>query len=64
MAELARVVSDAAGQPVTYHDMPVEQYTRVLVGAGLPEPVAAMFADGDRGVAQGELFVDSPTSSS
>ncbi len=60
MAELARVVSDAAGQPVTYHDMPVEQYTLVLVGAGLPEPVAAMFADGDRGVAQGELLVDSP----
>jgi NAD(P)H dehydrogenase (quinone) len=58
MAGLAQVVSDAAGQPVTYTDMPVEQYTQVLVGAGLPEPVAAVFADGDRGVADGELFVD------
>ena len=58
MTELAQVVSDAAGQQVTYTDMPVEQYTQVLVGAGLPEPVAAVFADGDRGVAQGELEVD------
>ncbi len=58
MVELAQVVSDAAGQQVTYHDMPVEQYTQVLIGAGLPEPVAAVFADGDRGVADGELFVD------
>jgi NAD(P)H dehydrogenase (quinone) len=58
MTELAQVVSDAAGQQVTYADMPVEQYTQVLVGAGLPEPVAAVFADGDRGVAHGELHVD------
>lgn len=30
----------------------------MLVGAGLPEPVAAVFADGDRGVAHGDLLVD------
>ena len=58
MSELARVVSDAAGTQVGYQDMPVEQYTQVLVGAGLPEPVAAVFADGDRGVRDGELQVD------
>jgi NAD(P)H dehydrogenase (quinone) len=58
MHEVAQVVSDAAGIPVSYHDMPVEQYTQVLVGAGLPEPVAAVFADGDRGVRDGELEVD------
>jgi NAD(P)H dehydrogenase (quinone) len=58
MSELAQVVSEAAGTPVSYTDMPVEHYTQVLVGAGLPEPVAAVFADGDRGVRDGELEVD------
>ena len=58
MTELAEVVSEAGGQSVTYTDLPVEQYTKVLVGAGLPEPVAAMIADGDRGIAGGELHVD------
>ena len=58
MTELAQVVSEAAGKPVVYTDMPVEQYTQVLVGAGLLEPVAAVFADGDRGIADGQLLVD------
>ena len=58
MAELAATVSSATGQDVTYTDLPVEQYAQVLVGAGLPEQVAAAFADGDRGVADGELYVE------
>ena len=58
MPELARVVSEVTGQSVPYTDLPVEQYTQVLVGAGFPEPVAAVYADGDRGVANGELYVD------
>jgi NAD(P)H dehydrogenase (quinone) len=58
MAELAEVVSTATGRTVAYTDLPVEQYTQVLVAAGLPEPVAAVFADGNRGAAAGELLVD------
>ena len=58
MADLANVVSEVSGKTVGYTDMSVEQYTQVLVGAGLPEPVAVVFADGDRGAAAGELFVD------
>ena len=58
MAELAEVVSTATGRTVTYTDLPVEPYAQVLVAAGLPEPVAAVFADGDRGAAAGELLVD------
>jgi NAD(P)H dehydrogenase (quinone) len=58
MPELATAVSTATGEDVTYTDVPVEQYTQILVGAGLPEPVAAVFADGDRGVADGELHVE------
>lgn len=58
MLQLAAAVSAATGQDVTYTDVPVAQYTRILVGAGLPEPVAAVYADGDRGVADGELYVE------
>jgi NAD(P)H dehydrogenase (quinone) len=58
MAELAEVMSAATGRTVTYTDLPVEQYRAVLVGAGLPEAMAAMVADGDRGVAAGELLVE------
>ena len=58
MTQLAQVVSSATGRTVTYTDLPVEQYQRVLVAAGLPEPAAAVFADGDRGVAAGELLVE------
>jgi NAD(P)H dehydrogenase (quinone) len=58
MAELAAAVSAAAGRTVSYTDLPVEQFTAVLVGAGLPEAAAAVFADGDRGMAQGELLAE------
>ena len=58
MTQLAHVISEATGQPITYTDLSVEQYIQVLVAAGLPEPVAAVFADGDRGVATGELYVE------
>ena len=58
LTELAQVVSQESGRTVTYTDLPVEQYTQVLVGAGLPEPVAAVYADGDRGAAAGELLVE------
>jgi NAD(P)H dehydrogenase (quinone) len=58
MAELAAEVSRQSGRQVNYTDLPVEQCTEVLVGAGLPEPFAAILADGDRGLAQGELYVE------
>lgn len=58
MTELAALETEVTGRPVAYTDLPVEQYAQVLVGAGLPEPVAAVYADGDRGLAAGELLVD------
>ncbi|MGY1760214.1 hypothetical protein ACI79G_02395 [Geodermatophilus sp. SYSU D00779] len=58
MTELAQVVPAVTGRTVTYTDLPVEQYQQVLAAAGLPEPVAAVLADGDRGVAAGELLVE------
>ena len=59
LAEVAAEISAQAGRPVSYHDLPVEEYTRLLVGAGLPEPAAATIADADRGLAHGDLYVNS-----
>jgi NAD(P)H dehydrogenase (quinone) len=60
LAELAAEISAQTGRDISYHDLPAEQYAQVLTGAGLPEAVAAIVADSDRGLARGELFVDSP----
>jgi NAD(P)H dehydrogenase (quinone) len=54
-ADLAAAVTAAAGKPVSYQDLPAEQHRQILLGAGLPEPVAAMLVDADRGIADGEL---------
>lgn len=57
LAELARTVAEATGRPVDYRDLPVGDYTQALVGAGLPEPYAAILADSDLGIARGDLLV-------
>ncbi|MEO3933100.1 SDR family oxidoreductase [Micrococcaceae bacterium Sec7.4] len=59
LTELAAEVSAATGRPVQYRDLPEEQYTGMLVGAGLPEGYAAILADSDLGIARGELLVTS-----
>jgi NAD(P)H dehydrogenase (quinone) len=59
MGELAEEISRASGRQVTYQDLPVDEYTQVLVKAGLPEPYAAALADSDRGIARGDLLVTS-----
>jgi len=59
LTELAAEISAQTGQDISYHDLPAEQYAQVLTGAGLPEAVAAIVADSDRGLARGELFVGS-----
>ena len=58
MAELAAELSRQSGRSVAYTDLPVEKYVEVLVGAGLPEAYAEVLADGDRGAAEGELYVE------
>lgn len=52
-------MSKATGREVTYHDLPPDEYTQALVGAGVPEPYAAALADSDLGVARGDLLVTS-----
>nr|WP_221380876.1 SDR family oxidoreductase [Actinoplanes polyasparticus] len=57
MAELAAEISRQSGKPVTYTDLGEEKYREMLVGVGLPEEAAAVYADADRAAAQGALFV-------
>ena len=58
LAELAAEIGAQAGQPVGYLDLPEDEYARLLAGAGLPEAAAVTLADADRGLARGDLFVD------
>lgn len=58
LSELASAVSAATGREVVYNDVPAAALTEVLVGAGLPEPYAAILADGDEGLSRGELYVE------
>ncbi|WP_182901132.1 SDR family oxidoreductase [Microbispora sp. H10830] len=55
MPELAAVVSEVSGTPVEYRDLPVAEYARALEANGLPEPVAALFAQVDADIADGWL---------
>lgn len=58
LEDLAREVSAATGHNVTYQDLPEEDFARLLVGAGVPEPFAQILADSDRGIARDELLVE------
>ncbi len=57
LGELAATVGDVLATTVSYTDVPAEELTKVLVGAGLPEPYAAVLADADLGLKRGDLFV-------
>ncbi|MEU2612553.1 SDR family oxidoreductase [Micromonospora sp. NPDC007271] len=57
MTELAAEVSRQSGNTVSYLDLPVDKLAELLVATGVPEGYAAVLADGDRGLAQGELAV-------
>jgi len=61
LAELSAEVTRRAGRSVVYRDLPEQEYRRILVGAGLPEPLAALLADSDVGASRGALFDDSGT---
>ncbi|MEV4295595.1 SDR family oxidoreductase [Microbispora rosea] len=55
MPDLAAVVSELSGRPVEYRDLPVAEYAKALEANGLPEPVAALFAQVDADIADGWL---------
>ncbi|WCN07417.1 SDR family oxidoreductase [Marinomonas mediterranea] len=59
LTEYAQYVSELSGKAVIYQDLPAEEYTKVLVGVGLPEGFAAVLADSDVGTSNGALYSDS-----
>lgn len=59
MSGLAAEISRQSGQGVTYTDLPADEYTRTLVGFGLPEGAATVFADASAAIGRGDLFTDS-----
>ena len=61
LTEFAAEVARKSGKSIAYKDMPEEEYRKVLLDAGLPEPLAALLADSDTGASKGALFDDSHT---
>lgn len=57
MAEVAEAVGDWAGKPITYRDLPVEEFRALLIQRGMPELVAEMFADTQLAMARDESLV-------
>lgn len=58
LAELAAEVSRLSGKAVRYQDLSPADYKAALLGAGLPEGLAALLSDSDAGASQGALFDD------
>lgn len=58
-ADLAQILSELTGRAVTYVPVDVDAIVAGMVGAGLPEPVARVYAGFDTTIAQGSLAVAS-----
>jgi NAD(P)H dehydrogenase (quinone) len=58
LTDLAATITAVTGREVGYTNLSEDRFRDLLVGAGLPAPAATAFADADRGIAAGELFVD------
>ncbi|MHA5050150.1 SDR family oxidoreductase [Streptomyces sp. SD15] len=58
-AEYAAEVAKQSGKEIAYSPVPLDVYTGILTGAGLPEPVAAILAGVDVSIAEDQLVVTS-----
>ena len=56
LAQFAAEISRQSGKTIPYVDMSEAKFRAALIGAGLPEPVAALLADSDAAAANGALF--------
>ena len=56
LSELAQEISNQSGKNVVYKNLSQNEYKEVLLGAGLPEPLARLLAESDNGAAQDGLF--------
>jgi NAD(P)H dehydrogenase (quinone) len=58
LTQLAAEAAHRSGKALVYKNLSLADYKAVLIGAGLPEAIAALFADFDAGAAQGALAED------
>jgi NAD(P)H dehydrogenase (quinone) len=54
-ASLAAELSRQTGKAIAYNDLPPDAFKEALIGAGLPEPFAAVLVDADVQTAKGAL---------
>jgi NAD(P)H dehydrogenase (quinone) len=59
LAELTAELTKQSGKTVVYQNLPEADFKAALLGAGLPEGLAAMLANSDVGASKGGLFDDS-----
>ncbi|MDU6924604.1 SDR family oxidoreductase [Franconibacter helveticus 513] len=59
LADLSALLSQQSGKPVVYQNLSEADFKAALLGAGLPEPLAALLANSDAGASKGGLFDDS-----
>jgi NAD(P)H dehydrogenase (quinone) len=58
LTQFAAEITKLSGKTIGYHNVPEAEFKAILVGAGLPEPVAALLSDSDAAAAKGALFDD------
>lgn len=58
LTQFAAEIALQSGKPVVYKNLPEAEFKAVLIGAGLPEGVAALLADSDAAASKGALFDD------
>jgi NAD(P)H dehydrogenase (quinone) len=59
LSELTAELTKHSGKTVVYQNLPEADFKAALLGAGLPEGLAAMLANSDVGASKGGLFDDS-----
>jgi NAD(P)H dehydrogenase (quinone) len=59
LAQFAAELSTQAKKTIPYQNLSEAELKAVLLQAGLPEPVAALLSDSDKGASEGALFDDS-----
>ncbi|MCW8329258.1 SDR family oxidoreductase [Photobacterium sp. SDRW27] len=56
LADLSVLISQESNKEIPYVNLPENEFKEALVGAGLPEPFAALLANSDVGASKGGLF--------
>lgn len=59
LADLAAEISAETGRPLTYKDLPVDDYAKALSEWGVPKPFAELLADTSHAISRGDWYTDS-----